>query len=331
MQVNPTPTGGPLRMTASSDLPRDSDSGGLLLIDKPGGVTSHGVVARVRVLAHTRKVGHAGTLDPMATGLLVLGVGRATRLLGFITGTDKEYRATIRLGQGTVSDDSDGEITTAPGVTDTTVTGLPDALARLTGEISQVPAAVSAIKVAGRRAYARVRAGEEVTLTPRQVTIHRLEVLAQRPATLPDGTRVLDLDIVVACSSGTYVRAIARDLGAALGTAGHLTALRRTKVGPFDVAQATTLEDLPARQVGEDRAVGVGKWEPLMTITAACRTIFPAHILDEDSAADLRHGRPVAAVPGEGTWAAFGPEGEAIGLVENRAGRARAVLVLDPA
>src|SRR5690606_8025379 len=201
---------------------------GILLVDKPGGLTSHDVVARTRRAFGTHKVGHAGTLDPMATGLLVIGVEGATRLLTYIVGADKTYFATIRLGQSTVTDDAEGEIiqdADAGAIREITTTQIATGMAALTGEIAQVPSAVSAIKVDGRRAYDRVRAGEQVELKSRSVTVARFDVLAAR-----HGEGYLDLDVVVDCSSGTYIRALARDLGASLGVGGHLTVLRRTRI-----------------------------------------------------------------------------------------------------
>src|SRR5690606_32602498 len=203
---------------------------GILVVDKPSGWTSHDVVARTRRLAATRKVGHAGTLDPMATGVLVLGINKGTRLLTFLVGCDKDYAATIRLGQSTNTDDAEGEVVSASGAGHLGAAEVSAAVARLTGEIEQVPSTVSAIKVDGRRAYARARAGEDVTLAARPVTVSRFEVLDRRAGdagTVP----VLDLDVAVTVSSGTYVRALARDLGTALGCGGHLTHLRRTRVG----------------------------------------------------------------------------------------------------
>ena len=201
---------------------------GLVVVDKPAGITSHDVVARVRRLAGTRKVGHAGTLDPMATGVLVVGVDRATRLLGHLTLTDKSYAATVRLGVSTTTDDAEGEVVESHPTDALTEDPVRKALAAFTGEIDQVPSAVSAIKVDGKRAYARVRDGEQVDLPARRVTVHRLEVVS---IDLDAATVAIEVD----CSSGTYIRAIARDLGTALGVGGHLTALRRTAVGPFGV------------------------------------------------------------------------------------------------
>ena len=221
---------------------RPTAADGVLVVDKPAGWTSHDVVGRVRRLAATRKVGHAGTLDPMATGVLVVGIGK-TRLLAYLSGADKAYTATIRLGATTLTDDAEGELLAVTGASGVSRQAVEDGVRPLTGAILQVPATVSAIKVAGERAYARVRAGEDVQLAARPVTVSRFAVLATRPAQL-DGTPVLDVDVEVVCSSGTYVRALARDLGAALGVGGHLTALRRTRVGGFGLDVARTLEQL---------------------------------------------------------------------------------------
>jgi len=213
---------------------------GVLVIDKPAGWTSHQVVGRIRKLAGTRKVGHAGTLDPMATGVLVIGIGKATRLLGHLALTEKAYDATIRLGVSTVTDDADGEVIATAGAYGVTDCQIEAALAGLRGELMQVPSAVSAIKIDGVRSYAKVRSGQDVALAPRQVTISRLEVVGRRDVRA-DGIAIIDLDVLVECSSGTYVRALARDLGSILRTGGHLTALRRTRVGPFSLEMAQTL------------------------------------------------------------------------------------------
>jgi len=212
---------------------------GLVIVDKPGGMTSHDVVARVRRLAGTRRVGHAGTLDPMATGVLVVGVEKATRLLGHLALTEKTYVATIRLGQSTSTDDAEGEPTGGSPATDIPPGALDAEIAELTGDIWQVPPGVSAIKVNGQRAYKLTRAGAAPELAARPVTVYEFTVNGVR-----ETGDFLDIDAVIRCSSGTYIRALARDLGAALGTGGHLTALRRTAVGPYDLAQAHTLEDL---------------------------------------------------------------------------------------
>ncbi len=284
-----------------------SGDSGLLVVDKPGGLTSHDVVARARRLAGTRKVGHAGTLDPMATGVLVLGVNRATRLLGHLMLTEKAYDATVRLGVATTTDDAEGEV-----VTTTDTGGLDEAtiravFARFTGEIEQVPSAVSAIKVDGKRAYQRVRDGEQVELAGRRVTIHELTVRAVRGG---------EVDLTVRCSSGTYIRALARDAGRVLGVGGHLTALRRTAVGPFDLAAARTLDEL-----GEEFA--------LLPMAAAARASFPSYDLDEPQATDVRYGRALdALLPTPGPVAVFAPGGEFLALYEQVEGqRARAVAV----
>jgi tRNA pseudouridine55 synthase len=224
-----------------SRLPEGPTSG-LAVIDKPVGWTSHQVVGRVRRLAGTRKVGHAGTLDPMATGVLIIGIGKATRLLGYLALSDKAYAATIRLGISTVTDDAEGEVVTAAGAAGLTEAEIEAVMARLRGGILQVPSAVSAIKVEGVRSYARVRAGDQVDLPARPVQVDRFAPVAFRASEV-DGVRVLDLDVEVECSTGTYVRALARDLGAALGVGGHLTALRRTRVGVFTVDEAQTLDE----------------------------------------------------------------------------------------
>ncbi|MDO5712519.1 MAG: tRNA pseudouridine(55) synthase TruB, partial [Micrococcales bacterium] len=280
---------------------------GLLVVDKPSGWTSHSVVGACRRIAGTRKVGHAGTLDPMATGVLVVGVNRATRMLTYLVGCDKEYVATIRLGQATLTDDADGEVTAVARPQDVTAV-LADGRARLeaciadlTGEIVQIPSAVSAIKVDGKRSYARVRAGEAVVLGGRSVTVSRFDVRATRQVPLDDGTRVVDLDVEVVVSSGTYVRALARDLGAALDVGGHLTALRRTRVGGFTLAQAHTVESLErARASGEPRHEdGAGtpgtSGLPLLRLHDAARAALPARELDAEQARRVGHGVRIAS------------------------------------
>jgi tRNA pseudouridine55 synthase len=224
----------------------DEPQSGVVVIDKPTGLTSHQVVAKIRRLAGTRKVGHAGTLDPMATGVLVIGIGKATRLLGYLALTKKAYQATIRLGISTVTDDADGTVTSTAGADWLSDDQIEAALAGLRGKRMQVPSAVSAIKVDGVRAYAKVRSGQEVDLAPRPVTIDRFEVVDRFDLDV-DGVAVVDLDMIVECSSGTYVRALARDLGSILGTGGHLTALRRTCVGPFTIKDAQTLDEAERR------------------------------------------------------------------------------------
>jgi tRNA pseudouridine55 synthase len=281
---------------------------GLLVVDKATGLTSHDVVARLRRLAATRKVGHAGTLDPDATGVLVCGVGRATRLLGHLLLAEKAYEATVRLGVSTTTDDAEGEVLLtrpAEGITDEAIAV---AIAALTGAIQQVPSAVSAIKVNGVRAYARVRAGEAVELAARPVTVSRFDVLARQGD---------DLDIAVTCSSGTYIRALARDLGEALGCGAHLTALRRTRVGPFTLADARTLEQL------------ADKLE-LMSLDEAVGSLFPRRDVSAEDAADLRHGRPLPPTGGPGPVGVFSPDGQVLALVEDKDGMARPLVVLNP-
>ncbi len=279
---------------------------GLVVVDKSPGMTSHDVVARVRRLAGTRKVGHAGTLDPMATGVLVLGVDRATRLLGHLMLTEKAYDATIRLGAVTTTDDAEGEVVATHDVGGVHEDDVRTELARFVGDIEQVPTAVSAIKVDGQRAYARVRAGEQVELKARPVTIHELVV---HEVDLPE------VRISVRCSSGTYIRAIARDLGAALGVGGHLSALRRTAVGSFDLSVARTLDEL-----ADDFGV--------VPIAEAARASFPAVDLDEPQAADVRVGRALdLTLDGVGPHAVFAPDGEFLALYEQRGPQARAVAV----
>jgi len=291
---------------------------GLIVVDKPAGMTSHDVVARIRRLAKTRRVGHGGTLDPMATGVLIIGVNRATRLLTYVIGTGKSYTATIRLGQSTITDNAEGETTAVADVAGVTDDAIRAGLAAQTGEIDQVPSAVSAIKIDGRRAYKRVRDGETVELPARRVTIERLEVLDIRRL---DDPAVIDVDIDVECSSGTYIRAIARDLGATLGVGGHLTALRRTAVGRMTLAEAVTLEQL------EERAPDVVG----LSLAEAARQAFPQRTATPEEARILSHGGPLEPVGIGGPYAIFDPDGEVLAIVSERAGRARAEIVLAPA
>src|SRR4051794_28712731 len=300
---------------------REPPPPGLLVVDKPAGWTSHDVVGKVRGLVGTRKVGHAGTLDPMATGVLVLGVERATKLLGHLALDTKTYLATIRLGAETSTDDAEGEPTAtadASGVDDAAIAA---GVARLTGDIEQVPSTVSAIKVDGKRAYERARAGEEVTLAARPVHVARFDVLATRR----EGPAV-DLDVLVDCSSGTYVRALARDLGRGLGVGGHLTALRRTRVGPFTLEHARDLATLGAEADGE-----AGRASLSLDLDAAVDTAFPRREVDAAGVDDLAHGRSLPAGGTAGTTGVFGPDGHVVGLVADDQGRARPVLVLAPA
>jgi tRNA pseudouridine55 synthase len=299
---------------------------GLVIVDKPGGMTSHDVVARIRRLAGTRRVGHAGTLDPMATGVLVVGVEKATRLLGYLTLTEKEYHATIRLGQSTSTDDAEGEITGAAPAADVSAETLAKAAATLTGEIMQVPPAVSAVKVAGQRAYRLTRAGAAPELAARPVNVYEFTITAVRR----DGD-MLDLDAIVRCSSGTYIRALARDMGHQLGTGGHLTRLRRTRVGGYRIEDARTLEQLAERF-------------DVVPLAQAAQAAFPRRELSADEARRLAHGGrlasaaasavhlgpqgPTAAHLGpQGPTAAFAPDGTLIALLTEESGQARPLVV----
>lgn len=311
---------------------------GLLVVDKPAGWTSHDVVARARRLCGTRRIGHAGTLDPMATGVLVLGVNRATKLLTFLVGCDKEYTATIRLGQATVTDDAEGEPTDSPGVTDLAATraALAEAVAGLTGEIDQVPSSVSAIKVKGVRSYTRVRAGDDVQLPARRVRVSRFEVRAARPTTviIEQGIPldVLDVDVEVEVSSGTYVRALARDLGAALGTGGHLTALRRTRVGRFGLDAAIRLTELEPAAEGDSREAGEQRQEVsgirLIPMADAARDHLPVHAVSAAEATAIGYGQRIGSrVAGAPAVAAIDPEGELVAVLDESRPTARARVV----
>ncbi len=303
--------------------------GGLLVVDKPAGWTSHDVVARVRRLAGTRRVGHAGTLDPMATGVLVLGIDRGTKLLTFLVGCDKTYTATIRLGLATLTDDAEGETTAAFGVADAAALeqALPDAVAALTGDIEQVPSAVSAIKVDGVRSYARVRQGDAVDLPARPVTVSRFHVESVRPrqAALEVGPAidVVDVEVEVDVSSGTYVRALARDLGAALGVGGHLTALRRTRVGGFDLGDAHTLEELAATaETGGPEAL------PMLPVADAARAALPVHEVSEREATSLGYGQRIPSGPRRtDAVAAIDPGGTLVAVLDETRATARSRVV----
>lgn len=288
---------------------------GLLIVDKPAGLTSHTVVARVRKLAGTRKVGHAGTLDPMATGVLVLGIGRATRLLGHLALHDKDYLATIRLGAGTTTDDAEGElgpVVDATGVSDVAIAA---GIASLTGAIEQVPTSVSAIKVDGVRAHAAARAGTPLELKARPVIVAAFDLVRR-----VDEAPFVDLDVAVTCSTGTYVRALARDLGVALGVGGHLSSLRRTRSGPFALDAARTLEQLAE------------KFETT-SLTDAVAATFARRDLTAEDDANLRHGRPLSATGRPGAVGAFSPPpaSEVVALLEDRDGLARPLVVFAPA
>jgi tRNA pseudouridine55 synthase len=285
---------------------------GLLLVDKAGGMTSHDVVARARRVLSVRKVGHAGTLDPMATGLLVLGVGTATRLLGYVGGHDKTYEATIRLGQSTVSDDREGEVLATSSTAHVDDDAVRAALAAQTGPLQQVPSSVSAVKVEGRRSYDRVRAGEAVELAPRSVTVHRLDVhRVSRPE--PD---LIDVDVTVTCTAGTYIRAIARDAGAALGVGGHLTALRRTASGPFAVERAAPVEEAGA-------ALAAGGGEGFLPLAEAAAAVFPTRGVTVEQTRALAYGQRIPATGAPGLHAAIDPGGRLVALLEDSGTTAR--------
>jgi tRNA pseudouridine55 synthase len=287
---------------------------GLVVVDKPAGVTSHDVVGRCRRIFGTRKVGHAGTLDPMATGVLVVGIERATKILGLLTATDKSYSATMRLGQSTSTEDAEGEVlqsVSADGVTDAQIYA---AVASLRGEIAQVPSAVSAVKVGGKRAYRLAREGQAVELAPRNVRIERFDVLAIRRQ---DG--LVDVDVEVDCSSGTYIRALARDVGAALKVGGHLIALRRTRVGRFGLDQARTLDLL-----AEDPRLSY-------SLDEACLQSFPCRNLSAAEAEDTRHGRALAPAGIDAVYAATAPDGRVVALLQDQQNRTKSVVVLRPA
>ncbi|MFI7614133.1 tRNA pseudouridine(55) synthase TruB [Nonomuraea terrae] len=283
---------------------------GLIIVDKPAEWTSHDVVAKMRRIAGTRRVGHAGTLDPMATGVLVIGVEKATRLLGHLTLTEKVYEATIRLGVSTNTDDAEGEVTAASSAAGVTEAEIRKGIEALTGEIMQIPPQVSAIKVNGQRAYKMARAGEEVELAARPVTVREFDVREIRA-----GGDVVDVDAVVTCSSGTYIRALARDLGAALGVGGHLTRLRRTRVGPYDLSLARTVEQLAEECV-------------ILPIAEAVAAAFPRRDVTAEEARVVGHGgRLPAAGLGPGPIGVFGPDGALLALVEEQGRTAKPVAV----
>jgi tRNA pseudouridine55 synthase len=287
---------------------------GIVVVDKPAGITSHDVVSRCRRIFGTRKVGHAGTLDPLATGVLVVGIERATKILGLLTATDKSYAATARLGRSTSTDDAEGEVledVSASHVTDDAVLA---GVAALRGEIAQRPSAVSAVKIGGKRAYQLAREGQQVDLAARTVRVDRFDVLAIRHL-----GPFVELDVEVDCSSGTYIRALARDLGQALGVGGHLTSLRRTRVGGYGLDHARTLEELQARPALS------------YTLDEACLLAFPRRDITDAEAEDAGHGRPLAPAGIGGVYAATDPAGRVIALLEDRGPRTGSVVVIRPA
>ncbi|MEV4092972.1 tRNA pseudouridine(55) synthase TruB [Streptosporangium saharense] len=298
---------------STARVKRTPPPSGLIIVDKPAGWTSHDVVGKMRGIAGTRKVGHAGTLDPMATGVLVVGVEKATRLLGHLALTEKGYDGTIRLGQTTNTDDAEGEIVASAPATEVTAEEVAKGVAALTGQITQVPPQVSAIKVNGERAYKLARAGEEVELKARPVTVSAFEILDVRR----EGD-LLDVDVSVTCSSGTYIRALARDLGAALGVGGHLTALRRTRVGPYDLSMARTIDRLATECV-------------ILPMAEAVAAAFPRRDVTEQEAGLVAHGgRLPSAGLGDGPIGVFGPDGTLLALVEERGKLTRSLAVFVP-
>jgi len=297
-------------------------SPGIVVVDKPAGMTSHDVVSRCRRIFGTRKVGHAGTLDPMATGVLVIGIERATKILGLLSGTTKSYAATIRLGRSTTTDDAEGDVVCDVSATDVTDDAIDAGIAALRGEIEQRPSAVSAIKVGGKRAYQLVREGEDVELAARMVRIDRFDIAEIRR----EGSFV-DVDVEVDCSSGTYIRALARDLGDHLrvdgregpSVGGHLTALRRTRVGRYGLDHARTLEQL-AEQPGLSHS-----------LNEACLLGFPRRDITAEQAVDVGHGRPLPAAGIEGIYAATDPDGRVMALLADKGALTRSVVVIRPA
>lgn len=289
-------------------------SAGIVVVDKPAGWTSHDVVGRCRKIFATRKVGHAGTLDPMATGVLVVGVERATKILGLLTQTSKSYAATIRLGQSTTTEDAEGELVQQVSAKHLTDADIATAIAGLRGDIEQVPSAVSAVKVGGRRAYRLAREGQVVQLAPRSVRIDRFDLLATRRH-----GELVDLDVEVDCSSGTYIRALARDLGAALGVGAHLTALRRTRVGRFGCDQARTLDELAARP------------QLSCSLDEACLLMFARRDLTAEEADAAAHGRALTPAGIEGVYAGTAADGRVIALLHDAGRRTKSVVVIRPA
>lgn len=287
---------------------------GIVVVDKPPGMTSHDVVGRCRRIFATRRVGHAGTLDPMATGVLVIGVERATKILGLLTAAAKSYTATIRLGQATSTDDAEGELVRSASARHLTNEAIESAVGGLRGDIEQVPSTVSAIKVDGKRAYRLAREGRTVELKARPVRIDRFAVCDIRP-----GPDVVDLDVEVDCSSGTYIRALARDVGAALGVGGHLTALRRTRVGRFGLAQAYPLDELAERP------------RLSYSLDEACLLMFPRRDLSAEEAEATGNGRPLAAAGFDGVYAACDPDGRVMALLRDEGARTKSVVVIRPA
>jgi tRNA pseudouridine55 synthase len=287
---------------------------GLVIVDKPGGMTSHDVVGRCRCIFGTRRVGHAGTLDPMATGVLVIGIERATKILGLLSGASKSYAATIRLGQKTSTEDAEGELLQAVSAEQLTEDAIGIAIAGLRGDIMQVPSTVSAVKVGGQRAYKLAREGQVVELAARPVRIDRFEMLA-----VHRHGQLIDLDVEVDCSSGTYIRALARDLGDALAVGGHLTTLRRTRVGRFGLDQAHSLDDLAERP------------QLSFTLDEACLQMFPSRDLTAEEADAAANGRALPPAGIDGVYAAQDADGLVIALLRDDGSKTKSVVVIRPA
>lgn len=285
-----------------------SDPVGILVVDKPPGITSHGVVSRARRALGTRKIGHAGTLDPDATGVLVLGVGQATRLLGYLSASDKDYASTFVLGQSTVTDDAAGDTLAWTDAGHLAPADIASEMAKLTGDIEQRPSSVSAVKVDGKRAYDLVRSGDDVDLVARPVRVSRFDLVDAR-AEVRDGHPVTVVEVAVTCSAGTYVRALARDLGAGLGVGGHVASLRRTRSGAFTLDDAVALD-------------GLGPTTALVTPALAASRTLPTVELDAESARLARHGvRLPWPDPAERAPTAFVEGGDLVGIAEERGGR----------
>jgi tRNA pseudouridine55 synthase len=299
---------------ALTDCQGHAGGGGLVIVDKPAGLTSHDVVARCRRIFSTRKVGHAGTLDPMATGVLVIGIGRATKILGLLADTSKSYAGTVRLGQSTSTEDAEGTVLQQISAQDVTDDAIAGAIVGLRGDIMQVPSAVSAVKIGGRRAYQLAREGHAVELTARPVRIDRFETLAVRRH-----GQLVDVDVEVDCSSGTYIRALARDIGDILAVGGHLTALRRTRVGWFGLDEACSLDDLAA--------------QPRLnhTLDEACLLLFPRRQLSAEETEAAANGRALIAAGIDGVYAAHTADGLVIALLRDDGPRTKSVVVIRPA
>ncbi|HTZ13622.1 MAG TPA: tRNA pseudouridine(55) synthase TruB [Mycobacterium sp.] len=287
---------------------------GLVIVDKPAGMTSHDVVGRCRRIFGTRRVGHAGTLDPMATGVLVVGIERATKVLGLVSGASKSYAATIRLGQTTSTEDAEGQLLQEVSTEQLTNASIAAAIAGLRGDIMQIPSAVSAIKVGGQRAYRLVREGHTVEIPARPVRIDRFEILAARRH-----GHLIDLDVEVDCWSGTYIRALARDLGDALAVGAHLTALRRTRVGPFAIDGARSLDELAERP------------QLSYTLDEACLQMFPCRNLTAEEADAAANGRALTPAGIDGVYAARDADGRVIALLRDDGPRTKSVVVIRPA